>query len=143
MPYDDPALKQFENYYLTSYPPAQSPSNLRPVHLRRPLGLKIPLSRSRNSLDWVSKSPPLGLKNPLARGTRKIRPPHACCALYPNEVQNFLNFAKHRFPVFAILVMFSDEMGKVGTATSPGLLASIRKATSERREYGKPPKSWG
>ena len=25
----------------------------------------------------------------------------------------------------------------------PGLIASIRKATSERREYGKPPKSRG
>ena len=30
---------------------------------------------------------------------------------------------------------------KMGGEIIPGLLASIRKATSERREYGKPPKS--
>ena len=31
----------------------------------------------------------------------------------------------------------------VRTEIIPGLLASIRKATTERREYGKPPKSRG
>ena len=29
---------------------------------------------------------------------------------------------------------------KMGAEIIPGLLASIRKATSERREYGKPPR---
>ena len=32
---------------------------------------------------------------------------------------------------------------KMGAEIIPGLLDSIRKATSERREYGKPPKSQG
>ena len=32
---------------------------------------------------------------------------------------------------------------KMGPEIIPGLLASIRKATLERREYGMPPKSWG
>ena len=32
---------------------------------------------------------------------------------------------------------------KMGGEIIPGLLGSIRKATSERREYAKPPKSRG
>ena len=38
-------------------------------------------------------------------------------------------------------VKFRQWMAKMGAEIIPGLLASIRKATSERREYAKPPKS--
>lgn len=41
---------------------------------------------------------------------------------------------------FAFLRRISAKMGG---EIIPGLLASIRKATTERREYGKPPKSRG
>lgn len=41
------------------------------------MGLKIPLSGSPNSLEWVSKFPPLGLKNPPRKGIRNRRTAHA------------------------------------------------------------------